>query len=485
MTEDPIDNSKKTQRNQLILFIVTLITTTMAGAEWMTNKMLFYGEDRMTWSDFLGGLAYSVPLLLILSVHEFGHYFMAKYHKIKVTLPYYIPLWFGFIGIPSFGTMGAVIRIKEAILERKGYFDVGIAGPLAGFVIAFFVLIYGFTHLPDPEIIYDIHPEYEQFGADYADEVYSYEFRVFQHHQYYKSYRQQDSTQYLEKNNSMEGWHYDEFEPFPSYESHSMGTTLLFEWMKNWLVDDPRLIPNEFEIMHYPILFAGFLALFFTALNLIPIGQLDGGHILYGMAGPKWHKRLAQVLFIAFVYFAGLGMFHPSTIGQDLINELIYLGFLYFCFYRFSPDYKDRVMFALGIFAAQIVTVMILPDVKGYMGWLLFSLVLGRFIGIYHPPVLIDKPLDSRRKVLGWVALFVFIISFSPQPFNVHEIKKPQTNEEMSETPTFLSAMNPSPNWTRIDIPNSRALPSMKCINSREEIKVFDRIPSGSKNCDL
>jgi len=118
---------------------------------------------------------------------------------------------------------------------------------------------------------------------------------------------------------------------------------------------------------------------------------------------------------------------------------------------------------------------------EGYSGWLLFAFVLGRVLGIYHPPVIVNQPLDMKRKVLGWISLGVFVISFSPRPFDVVEIK-PQSKEVRSETPGILSATNPSPYFTRIDIPNSRALASISSINSGEEINVLEDSPLGSKN---
>ena len=134
-------SSRKTLLIQLAMFIATVITTTIAGAEWMYGKFLFAGEQLLTSSEVLSGMYYSVPFLTILTVHEFGHYLTAKYHNVKVTLPFYIPLWLGFIPIPfTIGTAGAFIRIKEMIHSRKQYFDIGIAGPLAGFVVAVLVL---------------------------------------------------------------------------------------------------------------------------------------------------------------------------------------------------------------------------------------------------------------------------------------------------------------------------------------------------------
>src|SRR5690606_22589096 len=92
---------------QILLFIVTIITTTLAGAEWTYGKSILYSPD-FTWADFKSGLSYSIPFLLILTVHEFGHYFTAVYHRVKTTLPYYIPLPPLFMF--SIGTMGALIR---------------------------------------------------------------------------------------------------------------------------------------------------------------------------------------------------------------------------------------------------------------------------------------------------------------------------------------------------------------------------------------
>src|SRR5688572_5976351 len=119
---------------QVGLFLLTLISTTLAGAEWTNSKSIYM--KGYTWSDFLSGFQYSIPFLGILTVHELGHYLMAKYHKVKVTLPYYLPL-------PPFplsiGTMGAVIRLGK-VYSKKQNFDIGLAGPLAGFVAALVVL---------------------------------------------------------------------------------------------------------------------------------------------------------------------------------------------------------------------------------------------------------------------------------------------------------------------------------------------------------
>jgi membrane-associated protease RseP (regulator of RpoE activity) len=156
-----MNKATKTLLIQIGLFILTIGTTTLAGAEWMHGRVFFYGSNPMGLSQFLKGFEFSIPFLIILTAHEFGHFFTARFHKVKVTLPFYIPLWLGFIpGMPSIGTMGAFIRLKSFVYSKKQHFDIGIAGPIAGFIVALAVLFYGFTHLPPAEHIYFIHPEY-------------------------------------------------------------------------------------------------------------------------------------------------------------------------------------------------------------------------------------------------------------------------------------------------------------------------------------
>lgn len=372
-----MDKRNKTLLLQVTLFITTFFTTTMAGEYWIHSKMWLLTD--YSWEDLSHGLSYSFPLLLILTVHEFGHYFTARYHKVKVTLPYYIPLppFLGFIG-----TMGALIRIKEHVKSKKLHFDIGVAGPVAGFVIALGVLFYGFTNLPEPEYIYEIHPEYEQYGLDYADHV----------------YEQTDSVVNM-----------------------AVGKPLLFLAFEEFVVDDPARIPNANEMMHYPWLFAGFLALLFTALNLMPIGQLDGGHVLYGLIGYKGHKKVATVIFLAFVFYAGLGYITPYDGADNLILSLpLYVGFLYITLKGLQKGRQETLMYALILFTVQFGISAVDPTVQGYSGWLLFAFVVGRFLGVFHPPSPIEEPLDTKRKVLGWLALLIFVISFSPTPLIVN-----------------------------------------------------------------
>ncbi len=363
---------------QIVLFIITLVTTTIAGAEWRYGKY-FYGEDPLLPEQIPGGLFFSVAFLTILTFHEFGHYLTAKYHGVKVSFPYYIPLWLGFIpGAPSIGTMGAFIRIRERVQSRKLYFDIGVAGPLAGFVVALVVIIYGFLNLPGLEYLFEIHPDYAQYGSNYANIIYN------------------DNTQ---------------------FGVIKFGPNLLYWIFENTLPFDRSLLPHPNEIIHYPYFLAGYLALFFTSLNLFPIGQLDGGHVLYGILGEKVHRIVAPIFYIGVLYYAGLGLFDPRDLDFTfVIWSVLYIYFLYFCLYSLHPERQFRWFVAITVYLVQCLTVLLIPGIEGYMGWLLFLFLVGRFLGVHHPPVADNRPLSTGRKIVGWIAMLVFILSFSPKP---------------------------------------------------------------------
>lgn len=355
---------------QGLLFLTTCVTVTLSGEFWIRGKMWLAGPYE--WADFVEGMQFSIPFLLFLTVHEFGHYFTAISHKVRTTLPYYIPL-------PPFflvGTMGAIIRIKGMIWSKKQFFDIGVSGPIAGFVIAFACLFYGFTHLPDSSYLHDIHPEYA-LEEPVAAKI-----------------QESDSTINL-----------------------AIGKNLLFSFMEEHLVEDPSRMPNSYEIIHYPFLFAGFLALFFTALNLLPIGQLDGGHVLYGLVGYRLHFLISRIIFTLFLFYAGYGLFTPDDDFNTLIWTVPYLYFLFIMFRSFKMDRQTTLMYAVIMFAMQFLTPLIYPGFQGYSGWLLFAFIISRVLGVEHPKARIEKPLDWKRQLLGWIALLIFVISFSPQPF--------------------------------------------------------------------
>lgn len=373
---------QKTLLIQLGLFLTTVIVTTFAGMEWVTGKSVL--NEGLSWLYLKKGfIGYALPFLGFLTIHEFGHYFMARRRKVNVTLPYYIPFWFVIIG--SFGTMGAFIRIKDQIKNRINYFDIGIAGPLAGFVIALAALIYGYSAMPDHNFVFEIHPEYQQYGADYG------------------KYAYQD---------------------FDDALAFRLGDSFLSGFVRDYF-GNPERLPHPNELPHYPFILAGFLGLFFTALNLMPIGQLDGGHILFSLIGEKRFNQVSPVLFTVFVFFSGLGFFTVDELQQKtfdegfsgLFNFVLYIYFIYLCFSRLSPNRKTNWVVALCIVLLQLLVTRFFPDVEGFSGFLAFSFLLGRVLGIYHPPVEDKEPLGWGRIVLGWLSLLIFVLCFSPYPF--------------------------------------------------------------------
>lgn len=390
-------NRKSKGSLHLLLFVLTFVTTTFAGAEWIHGKPIIDWasgsiSDWVNIRTLSDGLQYSLPLLLALSFHEFGHYFMARYYHIRVTLPYYLPFWF-FDLSSSIGTMGAFIRIKERMRSRKQFFDVGIAGPLAGFVVGLGILYYGYTHLPPRSYVLEIHPEYKEMPGY---EVYGDDYSKY------------------------------------AYQADSSGTPkllvslqkpLLFLLAEHYWVEDSSRIPDPREMMHYPYLLAAYIVMLFTALNLVPIGQLDGGHILYGLLGPKTFNRIAAVLFYGFLYYAGLGLVSPYTPFPRLLVHLgLYIYFLYLCFYSTTPLPGQRLSLALSIVFLQFATLWLFPQAEGYSGWLVFIFILGRFLGVYHPTARVEEPIDSRRQLLGWLSLLILVLCFLPAPFNIEVI---------------------------------------------------------------
>ena len=315
--------TKKNERYLLHigLFIITFVTTTIAGAEWIRGT--FGGTYEFSY--LIKGLPYAVSIMFIISCHEFGHYFAAKWHKVSATLPYYIPFP-SIAGFLNFGTMGAVIKTRSPIHTKKAMFDIGVAGPLAGFVACLIVLIYGFTHVPGVDYLLKIHPDF--FSPDYGKNALGLAF----------------------------------------------GDTLLFSFFKMIFVHHGQFFPPMSEIYHYPYLCVGWFGMFITAMNMIPIGQLDGGHIGYTMFGEKNHYKIAVISFVLLFVFGISG----------LIDNLMELN--------------------LNI---------------GWSGWLFWALILYFVIKIKHPPIPDNSELDPFRKILGYLSLFIFIISFSPTPFIV------------------------------------------------------------------
>lgn len=398
-----MNDKAKTILRHAGLFVATFITSTLAGAELCFGKSAIlydsYGiNPDFSWEDFTNGMQFSVPLLLFLTCHEFGHYFAAIYHKVKASLPYYIPV----PPIPMFniGTMGAVIRLRSRPYSTQQFFDIGIAGPIAGFVMALIILFYGFATLPPADHIFTIHPEYKQYGSDYANYVYEPEF--FQ-------------KELAEKN-------------IPGTIDVYVGKNLAYILFETF-VADPSRVPNVHEVMHYPVLLAGLIALLFTALNLFPIGQLDGGQVVYGLFGEKRHRVVSTVALVALLFYSGLGF---EFIGPTMTNNWLlftipcYISVMYFALSGLRLSRRDTLMYAVVMFAVHFILARLFPTLVGYSGWLLFAIVIGGVVGVRHPTAVIEQPLDSKRIALGWLALIIFIICFSPAPLDMRMFMAPE-----------------------------------------------------------
>lgn len=298
----------------ILLFILTFFTTTIAGVFW-ANK------DPYQLNNFSTGITYSLLILLVISMHEFGHYFAAVYHKVPVTLPYYIP--FPFIFLNPFGTMGAVIRMKSQYYSRKALLDIGAAGPIAGWVISVIILIVGFVTLPPVSYLYQLHPEYAISGIPVS--------------------------------------------------GFTFGYNIIFWTFEKIFTSSPDVfMPPMNEVYHYPFLCVGWFGLLITSLNMMPIGQLDGGHISYAMFGEK-HKYIAYFFFALLLIFGLLGLLPILT------------------------DYNFNY---------------------GSINWLIWVLLIFFVIKIKHPPTYreSEEPLGTGRKFTGWFTFFIFIVSFYPVP---------------------------------------------------------------------
>jgi len=302
----------RTYSLHLLLFLVTFFTTTLAGVSW-ANK------DFSELSNFWIGLPYSISILAILTAHEFGHYFAARYHAVDTTLPYFIPIPHFLLN--PFGTMGAVIRIQSPLQKNKVLFDVGIAGPLAGLAVTILVFAYGLATLPSKEFLYSIHPEYRLTGV------------------------------------------------IPTGD-FTFGYSIFF-WLLGKISIPWGFFPPMNEIYHYPYLCATWFGLFITAINLMPVGQLDGGHILYALVGGKRQTTIAKVFFGALVAIGLLGL---------------------------APFLDERIRF-------------------GTTGWLVWALMMVFLIKLRHPDVPDLERLDDRRRMLGWATLVLLFLIFPPIPF--------------------------------------------------------------------
>jgi len=284
------------------LFASTIATTTVAGA---SHYQAFRAEflpsaiqlPLAAW--LLRGFWYSVTVLSILGAHELGHYFACRYYDVDASLPYFLP----FPPILPIGTLtgtfGAVIRIREPMQTKRVLFDVGVAGPIAGFLVAVPALVIGMSlsnviRLPNP-----LPPSLE------------------------------------------------------------LGEPLLFR-AASWLFFG--LVPDGYTVNMHPVAWAAWFGMLATALNLMPVGQLDGGHISYAVLG----RRSTYVTFAMIGVAVGLTYFSPT-----------------------------------------------------WLFWALFMVVMLVFVGPRHPRTFDEHiPLDRTRLVVAACAVAMFILCFTPAPIN-------------------------------------------------------------------
>jgi membrane-associated protease RseP (regulator of RpoE activity) len=334
-------NLKKYVIVHILLFVVTFVTTSIAGVLWS-------GQDYTNLSNISVGFTYAVLILGFLSAHEFGHYFAARIHGIDATLPYYIP-FLPILGLPNFGTLGAVIRTRTPIASRKALFDVGVSGPIAGFIVCLIFLYLGLANLPGKEFIYNIHPEY------------------------LKLYNGEIPTTSL-----------------------FFGDTFLYSIFVKLFANPNGWLPPMNEIYHYPLLNVGWFGLFVTTLNMLPLGQLDGGHVTYAMFGNK--QFVISKIFWWIIVIIGFG---------SLFNM---------AYIELQSDSPNSWYIYLQDFLMPILTWMkqnIPWYFKGWDGWLFWAVITRLFLKLNHPLVGSDEPLDTRRMIIGWIAIAIFILSFS------------------------------------------------------------------------
>ena len=286
----------------IVLFLLTVVTTTYAGAGHFAAFYTGFTSRAIPFSDlelFVRGLWYSVPILAILGTHEMGHYLACRYYGVEASRPYFLPM-----PIVLTGTLGAFIRIRQPIADKRQLFDIGIAGPIAGFLVAVPMLFAG------------------MYLSDLAE--------------------------------------------LPTeFQGVWLGEPLLFK-LAMWLTFGS--IPEGVSVNMHPVAFAAWFGLLATALNLFPIGQLDGGHIAYAVLGPK--STIVTLVMIGCL--VGLTFWSLSW--------AVWAGLMVVMLFAFGPRHPRT------------------PDE--------------------------DEPLDTMRKRLAIFAVVMFVLCFTPAPIEPLDLVK-------------------------------------------------------------
>lgn len=285
----------------LTMFLITLLTTTVAGVsiDGTTSEELLSNPNLL-----LQGLAYSLPLLLVIAVQKFSHYFAAIYYQVRTTLPYFIPFPF-LLDNFAVGTLGALSQRRSPIPHRKALFDLAMVGSLSGLLLIVPILLWGLS-------LSKVVP--------------------------------------LEESSTF------------NLQAQDPRLSLLFSLLAKLALGSS--LTTEMGIQLHPIAVAGCVALFITAINLMPIGQLDGGHIVHAVFGQKMAIAVGQVTRILALLFA---LIHPyfwiwtiimwliPLIDQPALNDVTELD-----------DRRD----CLGLITLALLIIIILPFPSALSGWL-------------------------------------------------------------------------------------------------------------------
>lgn len=255
----------------LLLFALTVITTYFSAM-----GQLSAGEGDLGWWSS-GSLAFSLALMAILGSHEMGHYVLARIHKVDTSLPYFIPM-----PIVGAGTLGAVIRIRGRIPHRNALVDIGAAGPLAGLAVALPLLFWGLGHsqvVDSPSLASTSFPGEGSLWV-LLQKLFAWAMETLTH---------AAPAAELE----------------PVKQAHIIfGDSLVMQGL-TWLAVGP--LPEGKDVLVHPVVIAGWFGLLVTLLNLMPIGQLDGGHLTFALFGPRaqWvGKAFALVLLFVVVFIS-------------------------------------------------------------------------------------------------------------------------------------------------------------------------------------
>lgn len=305
----------------VILFLLTLVSMLMAGAMYGMEAPAdtsILGILQATLQNLPNGITFAASLLGILMAHEFGHYFAARFHRIAVSLPYFLPF-----PLSLFGTLGAFIRLKEPPKNRRVLLDIGLSGPIAGLIVAIPVLLIG-LYLSDLGRL--------PLNAMTAQ----------------GSVLEGNSLLYLAMKYIVTG----EFLPKPL---HYAGLSPFIYWVRYFFIGLPMPYGGTDVLLH-PLAWAGWAGLLVTMLNLIPAGQLDGGHAIYVLLGKA-----------------------TTRLWPFIIGLLLLLGTVW----------------------------------PGWYIWAGLVFLMGR---TYARPRDEITPLDPRRKWLAIFGLVLFILVFIPVP---------------------------------------------------------------------